>query len=136
MATIKAPIIEDASLVKLPMFPLPEVHLFPGAILPLHVFEPRYLALVDQVLERPDNSIAIATLRPGFESDYEGKPPIYPTMGVGSVIAAEKKSDGRWNLLVRGALRVHLVEELQTSELFREIAVERLEDTHVDANPF
>ena len=53
MATIKAPIIEDASLVKLPMFPLPEVHLFPGAILPLHVFEPRYLALVDQVLERP-----------------------------------------------------------------------------------
>ena len=135
MATIKAPIIEDTSLVKLPMFPLPEVHLFPGAILPLHVFEPRYLALVDQVLERPDNSIAIATLRPGFESDYEGKPPIYPTMGVGSVIAAEKKSDGRWNLLVRGALRVHLVEELQTSELFREIAVERLEDTHVDANP-
>ncbi len=135
MATIKAPIIEDESLEKLPMFPLPEVQLFPGAILPLHVFEPRYLALVDQVLERSDNSIAIATLRPGFEDDYEGRPPVYPTMGVGSVIAAEKKSDGRWNLLVRGALRTRLVHELPADEMFREIMVERLEDTHTDSNP-
>jgi Lon protease-like protein len=124
--------IVDSSLKRLPVFPLPDVQLFPGAILPLHVFEPRYLELVDNVLERVDNSIAIATLRPGYESEYQGRPPIYGIMGVGSVIAAERKTDGRWNLLVRGKLRARMVEEFPEKHAFREISVERFEDTNLD----
>jgi len=114
------------------MFPLPEVQLFPGAILPLHIFEPRYLEMVDHVLERVDNSIAVATLRPGYEQDYEGRPPVYSIMGAGSVIAAEHKSDGRWNLLVRGTTRVRLLEEHPADHAFREILAEQVDDTHLE----
>ena len=114
------------------MFPLPDVQLFPGAILPLHVFEPRYVEMVDHVLERPDNSIAIATLRPGYEGQYEGRPPVYAVMGVGSVIAAERKTDGRWNLLVRGILRARLTEEHDPVHAFREIHAEPVEDTDLE----
>jgi len=127
-----APTITETSLQRLPVFPLPDVQLFPGAILPLHVFEPRYLELVDHVLERVDNSIAIATLRPGYESEYKGRPPIYGIMGVGSVIAAERKTDGRWNLLVRGNMRARLVEEFPEEHVFREVSVARVEDTNLD----
>ena len=129
-----APDIADASLERLPIFPLPEVQLFPGAILPLHVFEPRYVEMVDHVLERPDHSIAIATLRPGYEAEYDGRPPVYGIMGAGSIVAAERKTDGRWNLLVRGSLRVRMLDEYPAEHAFREIAAERFDDTHLDDN--
>ena len=64
--------ISDISLERIAMFPLPDVQLFPGAILPLHVFEPRYLELVDHVLESKDSALAVSTLRPGYEGEYEG----------------------------------------------------------------
>ncbi len=121
--------IADSSLERLPMFPLPDVQLFPGAILPLHIFEPRYVEMVDHVLESPDNALAIATLRPGYESDYQGRPPVYNVMGIGSVIAAERKSDGRWNLLIKGLVRARMVDEYDADRAFREINAERIEDT-------
>ena len=111
------------------MFPLPDVQLFPGAILPLHIFEPRYVEMVDHVLESPDNALAIATLRPGYEADYQGRPPVYSVMGVGSVVAAERQSDGRWNLLVKGLIRARLVDEYDEERAFREINAERIDDT-------
>jgi hypothetical protein len=88
--------------------------------------------MVDHVLERPDNFIVIATLRPGYEGEYEGRPPVYGVMGAGSVIAAERKSDGRWNLLVRGVLRVRLTQEYDPVKSFREIIAERVEDTELE----
>ena len=121
--------IADTTLARVPMFPLPDVQLFPGAILPLHIFEPRYVEMVDHILESPDNALAIATLRPGYEDDYQGRPPVYNVMGVGSVVAAERKSDGRWNLLVKGLVRARLIDEYDAERAFREINAERIADT-------
>ena len=56
-----------------PVFPLPDVVLFPHARLPLHVFELRYRTLVRDALSGP-RTLAIATLRPGWEGDYHGSP--------------------------------------------------------------
>ena len=123
--------IAESTLERVPMFPLPDVQLFPGAILPLHIFEPRYVEMVDHVLESPDNALAIATLRPGYEADYQGRPPVYGVMGVGSVVAAERKSDGRWNLLVKGLVRARLVDEYDADRAFREINAERIDDTQM-----
>jgi len=61
----------------LPLFPLPNVVLFPGVFLPLHIFEPRYKEMVADALAG-DRIIGMALLRPGWEADYEGRPPIYP----------------------------------------------------------
>ncbi|HEX3850250.1 MAG TPA: LON peptidase substrate-binding domain-containing protein, partial [Polyangiaceae bacterium] len=80
-------------LAALPIFPLPNVVLFPGALLPLHVFEPRYRELARQVLSGRQ-LMAVARLKPGFEEHYEGRPPVFEVCGVGSVIDSVAHGDG------------------------------------------
>ena len=72
----------ERSSQELPVLPLPDVVLMPGALLPLHIFEPRYRALIKHC-RGGEGVMGIATLRPGFESDYYGEPPIFREVGVG-----------------------------------------------------
>ncbi len=123
--------ISKERLLSLPIFPLPEAHLFPGSVLPLHVFEPRYVDLVNHVMECGDNALAVATLKPGYESGTDGHPPVYDIMGAGIIMAAERQSDGRWNMLVRGTERIRMVCEHESQHDFREIEAQRLLDQDV-----
>ncbi|MCA9539016.1 MAG: LON peptidase substrate-binding domain-containing protein [Myxococcales bacterium] len=104
--------------------------LLPGGMMPLHVFEPRYRELVESALGE-DRVMAIATLRPGYEDDYEARPPVFPIMGAGTIVAAEKLEGGRWNVLLRGTDRVRLLDELPPMRAFREIRAERVPDVPV-----
>jgi len=124
--------ISDARLARLPIFPLPSAQLFPGAVLPLHIFEPRYRALVEHVLKHGQNAMAVATLESGYEDDYEGRPPVHPIMGAGVILAAERQKDGRWNVLLRGTARVHMLEELPPTRAFREVRAVRLMEREVE----
>lgn len=128
MSEPKTQSLTDAQLERLPIFPLPKAQLFPDAILPLHVFEPRYRELVEHVMREGHNALGVATLRPGYEPDYEGRPAVYPTLGAGVIMAAEKQGDGRWNILVRGLTRVRIVAEHDQQHLFREVRAQRLYD--------
>ena len=85
----------------IPIFPLDKVVLFPNVFLPLHVFEPRYRAMVSDALDG-DRIIGMVLLRPGFESDYEGRPPVYGVGCAGVITHAEPLSDGRYNIVLRG----------------------------------
>jgi uncharacterized protein len=85
----------------IPLFPLPNVVLFPNVHLPLHIFEPRYRELVGDSLDG-DRIIGMVLLRPGWEGDYEGRPPIYPIGCGGLITHAERLSDGRYNIVLRG----------------------------------
>ena len=92
----------------IPLFPLPNAVLFPNVFLPLHIFEPRYRTMVDDAL-RGDRIVGMVLLRPGWESDYEGRPSIYPIGCAGVITHAERLSDGRFNIVLRGMekFRVH-----------------------------
>jgi Lon protease-like protein len=85
----------------IPIFPLPSVVLFPHVILPLHIFEPRYRQMVADALSG-DRLIGMTLLRPGYESDYDGRPPIYGTGCTGLITHFERLDDGRFNLILRG----------------------------------
>jgi Lon protease-like protein len=85
----------------IPIFPLPNVVLFPNVFLPLHIFEPRYRLMVADAL-LGDRIIGMVLLRPGYEADYEGRPPIYPVGCAGLVTHCEPLSDGRYNMVLRG----------------------------------
>jgi uncharacterized protein len=85
----------------LPLFPLPNVVLFPNVCLPLHIFEPRYRQMVADALDG-DRIIGMVLLRPGWEGDYEGRPPIYEVGCAGLITHAERTSDGRYNLVLKG----------------------------------
>lgn len=88
----------------LPLFPLPNVVLFPRMPLPLHVFEPRYRTMVADALET-HRAIGMVLLKSGWESDYHGRPPVYPVGCAGLIERCERFEDGRYNLLLKGVAR-------------------------------
>ena len=100
-----------------PVFPLPNLVFFPDALLPLHVFEPRYRALL-AAARAGENLIAVATLLPGWEKDYEGAPAFHPLATVGRILRAHEYEDGRSDILLLGLERVRLEEEF-TDQPFR-----------------
>lgn len=95
-----------------PLFPLPDVVLFPRQVLPLHIFEPRYRVMTADALEGHKH-IAVALLRPGFEQAYFTKhAPVHSVVGVGRIVAHEMAADGCYNILLRGEARATVVNEL------------------------
>ncbi len=94
----------------IPLFPLPNVVLFPNVCLPLHIFEPRYREMVSDALDG-DRIIGMVLLRPGWEGDYEGRPAIYPVGCAGLISHAERLSDGRYNIVLRGLEKFRVVRE-------------------------
>jgi Lon protease-like protein len=114
---------------RLPIFPLPQVQLFPHALLPLHVFEPRYRAMVKDALAGT-RLIAIAALEPGFETDYHGRPNVRTIIGIGEVVGHEPLGDGRANILLRGVARAVIDHELPPNESYRLVDASELSDAY------
>ncbi len=118
--------------ISLPIFPLADLTFFPHTMLPLHIFEARYRAMITDCLSR-DKRLAVVGLKPGYEASYEGKPPVYPVCGVGRIVQWERLASGRFNLLLRGEGRVRIDRELPTDTLYRMVAATPLTETSVDA---
>jgi ATP-dependent Lon protease len=99
----------DAALEEMPLFPLTQVVLFPHAVLPLHVFEPRYRTLVSDCLAS-HKVFAIALITDATRADEHGNPPIANVAGAGFIVEHQALADGRSTLLLHGQARVHLEE--------------------------
>lgn len=123
--------LRQSDLDALPIFPLPNVVLFPGTGLPLHVFEERYRAMTRDVLAGR-RLIAIAQLKPGFEAEYTGRPAVYQVCGVGRVTRERERADGRFDLLLEGVARVSILEELPPKRPYRLVRACRLSDQQSD----
>lgn len=119
--------LDPVDLARLPVFPLPNAVLFPGALLPLHVFEERYREMMREIIPGR-RRLAVARLRPGFEADYYGRPPVFEVCGVGAIVRDAQRDDGRYDILVRGIQRVRLLEELAPKEGYRTFRAEALFD--------
>jgi hypothetical protein len=111
----------------LPIFPLPDVTFFPHTMLPLHVFEARYRAMITDALAR-DRKIAVVRLKPGFEASYAGKPAVFAVAGAGEIVSWERLATGRYNILVRGQWRVRIESERPTDTLYRIVTAQSLDD--------
>jgi uncharacterized protein len=115
----------------LPIFPLPNVVLFPNVFLPLHIFEPRYREMVADAVAS-DRLIGIVLLRPGWERDYQGRPAVYPIGCSGVITHVERLADGRSNIVLRGIERFRIVTE-DRERSYRRAAVESLRDRDLGA---
>lgn len=100
------------------LFPLPNLVFFPHVLLPLHIFEPRYCDMLEDALA-DDRLVAMAVLDPGWEKDYEGRPPVMPVACVGQIATHARLPDGRHNILLAGVARVRLGQELAATTKFR-----------------
>jgi uncharacterized protein len=92
------------------LFPLPNVVLFPRAVLPLHIFEERYKRMTADALAG-DRLVAMALLMPGWVKQYYGRAEIAPVVCVGRIISHEKLPDGKYNFLLHGETRARIVHE-------------------------
>ena len=118
-------------MFSLPLFPLPNVVLFPNVFLPLHIFEPRYREMVADAVAS-DRMIGMVLLRPGWERDYEGRPAVYPVGCSGVLTHVERLSDGRSNLVLRGLERFRIVDE-DHERSYRRATIEPLRERMLDA---
>ncbi|CAN5211418.1 LON peptidase substrate-binding domain-containing protein [soil metagenome] len=100
------------TITYLPLFPLPEVVLFPRTTMKLHIFEPRYLAMMDIVMAG-EQRFALGQLREGYQSDYYGAPHVFKMATAVRILYADHLEDGRWNLMVEGIERILLRDEIQ-----------------------
>jgi Lon protease-like protein len=101
------------------LFPLPNRVVFPHVMQPLHIFEPRYRALLEEALGG-DGLIAMAILAPGWEKNYEGRPRLQPHACLCKVATHHLTSEGNYNVLLLGVKRIEIVRELPPAKPFRE----------------
>lgn len=111
----------------IPLFPLPNVVLFPNVFLPLHIFEPRYRKMVADALAG-DRIIGMVLLRQGYEANYEGRPPIYQVGCAGVITHSQPLGDGRYDIVLRGMEKFRVLSETY-SEPYRIGLIESMAET-------
>lgn len=121
-----------AAVKRLKVFPLPSVVLLPGSAAPLHIFEPRYRAMVKDALAT-DGIFAMAQVLPGQESLLPNKPQLEEMLCVGLITMNEELEDGRFNLVLVGMARARLKNELPSAHPYREVEAEFIEEEVLEA---
>lgn len=119
------------SVSALRVFPLPGIVLLPGATLPLHVFEPRYRALIADALAG-DELVCVPQIVEGQEADHLGTPMLYPFAAVGRITSHQQLPDGRYNILLEPLARVRLIQELASATPYRVFSAELMEEHEDD----
>jgi Lon protease-like protein len=109
---------------RIPLFPLPDVVLLPGTLLPLHIFEPRYRVMVADALAG-ERTIGMAMLNAGWEKTPEN-PGIRAIGGAGEIVESERLADGRYNILLEGRFRYRVLREELTATPYRTASVEEI----------
>lgn len=118
---------------RLSLFPLPGALLLPRAYLPLHIFEPRYLALVSDALAR-DRRIAMIQPLPNAIGDMTA-PALFEVGCVGRIAQVEAMPDGRYNLILEGVSRFRTVREMDVATPFRQVQAEMFAQDESDPEP-
>ncbi len=116
------------------LFPLPELVVFPHAMQPLHIFEPRYCEMLREALAS-DRLIAMATLTGGIEDLLSTQPAISASVCIGRIISHAETEEGHHNILLVGAKRATVIREIPMIRPFRMATVEVLPEIHPVSDP-
>jgi Lon protease-like protein len=109
------------------LFPLPGVVLFPHAVLPLHIFEPRYRRMTEDALAS-DRLVTMVQIRPEAATEGPENPAIEEIACIGKIVSHERLPDGRYYLLLHGVQRVRILHEVEAPTLYRQARVAVLSD--------
>ena len=107
------PVLSPELPARIPIFPLPDVTLFPSTTAPFHIFEARYRAMVADALAG-NSIIGMVVLKPGYEVQYEGRPPVHAIGCAGVIASSRLLADGRYDIILRGLTRFRILGEDQS----------------------
>jgi Lon protease-like protein len=105
----------SGGLLRVPIFPLAGALLFPRAQLPLHIFEPRYRAMVRDALA---GDRLIAMVQP---KDNKEPPAVFDVGCIGRIVGSEELEDGRFNIVLEGVARFRVASEAEVATLYRQV---------------
>ncbi|HMG46947.1 MAG TPA: LON peptidase substrate-binding domain-containing protein [Allosphingosinicella sp.] len=109
----------ESALLRVPVFPLAGALLFPRAQLPLHIFEPRYRAMIRDALAS-DRLIAM------IQPKDAGEPPALFEIGcLGRIGACDELDDGRFNIVLEGLSRFRVAREADVDTPYRQVDADR-----------
>lgn len=109
-----------------PLFPLPNVVLFPKTPVPLYIFEEKYRTMIREALAG-NKELVIALLKEGSEPNYTSVSAVHPIACLGRIETCEELEDGKYNIVVVGIRRVRIIREVQHSP-YQLVEVEAIED--------
>lgn len=109
-----------------PLFALPNFFLFPGSVVPLHIFEARYRQMVDDLLDG-NGRLVMGTVPDECSGELDGHPLVHPVAGLGEIARHEKLPDGRYLIWLFGLARVR-VREVASERLYRRVNYEPLQE--------
>jgi Lon protease-like protein len=109
----------ETALLRVPIFPLAGALLFPGAQLPLHIFEPRYRSMVRDALAS-DRLIGMIQPR-----DQREPPSLFEVGCLGRIASAEELEDGRYNIVLEGLGRFRIAREAEVETPYRQVDADR-----------
>jgi Lon protease-like protein len=124
----------EAAAERLKVFPLPSLVLFPGTAAPLHIFEPRYRAMVKDAIDT-DGVFALAQVPSHAVPELSGSPPLHPIVSAGVISLHEELPDGRYNVVLTGVCRARVIAEHAKDKLYREVQAEVLVDATASSEP-
>ncbi len=123
---------EDEGLV-IPIFPLPNAVLFPRTLMPLHIFEPRYRAMVSESLEA-EQPIGIVLLQPSSGSESKPSPEVFSVGSMGEIFEHRDLGDGRYDIVVSGERRFEIVRFVNDDRPYRRARVRLLPESLPDSD--
>lgn len=117
-------------VTRIPLFPLPDVVCFPRTEIKLVVEEPRYLRMVQDLMERDDEArwIGMVLLKPGWSQSYDGRPAVYSGGTASRLVDVDNLPDGRSQILLVGDYRFELERELSGDTPYRLAEVRPVEE--------
>ena len=116
----------------IPIFPLEDVMLFPDMSVPLHIYEPRYKAMIADAL-KGNRIIGMVLLRPGYEKDYERSPSVFPIGCAGVINEVQELPDGEYNIVL-GALTKYRITREEASRPYRVAHVTAIAESSSEAD--
>lgn len=112
----------------LPLFPLPDVILFPGQVMPLHIFEPRYRQMMRDLLDN-SGEVILGTVLGEDKEQLTELAPVQPVAGLGRLQKYQALEDGRFLVMILGEKRVRIRPHIG-NELYPQARVKEIDDSH------
>jgi hypothetical protein len=111
------------------LFPLDKVVLLPQQVMPLHIFEPRYVQMVTHALDASGQIAMGVFAGDRWKREYHGSPPVRPAACLGQIVQHQRMSDGRYNILLQGVCRARITAEQNADDqtLYRRVALEPID---------
>jgi len=105
----------------IPVFPLSNFIIFPNTTVPLNIFEPRYLDMVNDSMK---SNKLIGMIQPKNSKDEKGIPKLYHVGCLGKIISFRETEDGRYLIELKGAIRFQIINEINTDKKYRSVEVD------------